>query len=67
MGGSMTLGHGMVLSLHLIKLLKSSRKFTNLMTHKYDSVRGITCLEPIHRQLQVQREFKIYLHNTVLL
>lgn len=50
----MTLGHGMVLSLHLIKLLKSSRKFTDLMTNKYDSLKDISCLKQIHLQLQVK-------------
>ena len=49
----MVLRHGMVLALHLIKLLKSSRKFVDLMTKKYDSIRNIGCLEPIHCQLQV--------------
>ena len=49
----MALGHGLVLSLHLIKLLKSSRKFADLMTSKYDSLKDIGCLKPIHLQLQV--------------
>ena len=48
----MALRHGMVLALHLIKLLKSSGKFVDLMT-KNDSLRDINCLEPIHCQLQV--------------
>ena len=53
MGEENTLRHGMVLALHLIKLLKSSRKFVDLMTKKYDSLRDICCLKPIHDQLQV--------------
>ncbi len=48
------LGHSMVLSLHMLKLLKSSRKFTELLTFKYDAIcRGISALKPIHQQLTV--------------
>ena len=51
--GGVASGHGMVLALHLMKLLKSSRKFTDLMTRHYDPLKGINCLRPIHMQLQV--------------
>lgn len=44
----------MVLALHLMKLLKSSRKFTDLMTNHYDTLKSINCLRPIHMQLQVR-------------
>ena len=62
----MTLRHGMVLALHLIKLLKSSRKFVDLMTEKYDSLRDIDCLKPIHCQLQVSMIYtlcRVLWHN----
>ncbi len=54
-GGGPKGGHGMVVALHLFKLLKrSSRKFTDLFKKKYDSVlKGINCLEPFYCQLQV--------------
>jgi hypothetical protein len=48
------LGHGMVVALHLLKSLKSSRKFVELMTSKYDArYKAITCLESIHDRLKV--------------
>ena len=59
MGEEITLGHGMVLALHLIKLLKSLRKFVDLMTKKYDSLQDIGCLKPIHDQLQVSQYLDI--------
>lgn len=49
----MVQGHGMVLALHLMKLLKSSRRFTDLMTKKFDALKNISCLKSIHLQLQV--------------
>lgn len=53
-GGGPDGGHGVVVALHLFKLLKSSRRFTELFKKKYDSViKGINCLEPFHGQLQV--------------
>jgi len=53
-GGGDSRGHGMVLALHMMKLLKSSRKFTELLTTKYDSIcRGLNCLQPFHEQLDV--------------
>ena len=55
------MAHGMVLALHLIKLLKSSRKFTDLMTSKFDSLRNINCLRAIHDQLQTPSDLKPHL------
>ncbi len=53
-GGGPHCGHGVVVALHLLKLLKSSRRFTELFIKKYDSViKGINCLEPFYGQLQV--------------
>ncbi len=54
-GGGPKGGHGMVVALHLFKLLqRSSRKFTDLFKKKCDSVfKGINCLEPFYCQLQV--------------
>ena len=54
MGGGKAQGHGMVVALHMLKLLKSTRRFSELMTTKYDSIcRGIDCLKPLHDQLKV--------------
>ena len=61
MGGGESCNHGMVLALHLIKLLKSSRKFTDLMTLKYDALRNISCLRSIHDQLQTPSDLEPHL------
>ena len=54
MGGGDTQGHGKVLALHMLKQLKSSQKFSELLTEQYDSIcRWLNCLEPIHKQLTV--------------
>jgi hypothetical protein len=53
MGGGMVQGHSLVLSLHLKKLLKSSRRFTDLMTKKFDLLKNISCLKSIHQELLV--------------
>lgn len=48
--------HGMVLSLHLLKVLNSSRNFVDIMTSKnymYSALININCLKTIHEQLQV--------------
>lgn len=53
-GGGDTQGHGMVLALHLLKQLKSSHKFSELLTKKYESIYSfLHCLQPIHKQLTV--------------
>ena len=53
-GGGNTQGHGMVLALHMVKRLKSSRKFSEVLTKKYDSIcRGLHCLQTFHEQLTV--------------
>ena len=45
-GGGACKGHTLVLALHLLKRLKSFRKFTDLLTVQFNAVcRGITCLE----------------------
>ena len=54
-GGGRVGGHGMVLTLHLLKILKSSRKFVDLMTTKFETLcKEIECLRPIHDKLQVR-------------
>ena len=51
-GGGDTKGHGMVLAMHMVKLLKSSRKFSEILTKKYDSIcHGLNCLQTFHEQL----------------
>ena len=53
-GGEKVGGHGMVVALHLLKVLKSSRKFIELMTTKFEvRCKEIDCLWPIHERLQV--------------
>ena len=50
-GGGDTQGHGMVLALHLLKQLKSSHKFSELLTEKYESIcHWLNCLQPFHKQ-----------------
>ena len=53
-GGGGVGGHGMVVALHLLKKLKSSQTFIELMTTKFETLcKEIVCLRPIHNQLQV--------------
>ena len=50
-GGGDTQGHGMVLALHLLKQLKSSHRFSELLTEKYESIcHWLNCLQPFHKQ-----------------
>ena len=53
-GGGKVGGHGMVVALHLLKVLKSSRKFIELMTTNSEVLRKVECLWGIHEQLQVR-------------
>ena len=47
-------GHALVLALHLLKHFKSSRKFTDLLTVKFESVcQDISCLKQFHGELKV--------------
>ena len=53
-GGGDTQGHGMVLALHLVKHLKSFRKFSELVTKKYHAIcHWLHCLHPFHKQITV--------------
>ena len=53
-GGGDTQGHGMVLALHLMTQLKSSRKFLQLLTKQYDFICSrLHCLQSFHEQLHV--------------
>ena len=53
-GGGACKGHTLVLALHLLKRLKSFRKFTDLLTIKFETVcQGICCLEQFHGTLKV--------------
>ena len=53
-GGGDTQGHGMVLALHLVKHLKSFRKFSELLTKKYHAICDwLNCLHPFHEQITV--------------
>lgn len=55
MGGGATRGHAIVVVLHLYKLLKSSRKFTELMARNFETtIKGVDCLVPFNDQLKVQ-------------
>eukprot|EP00731_Ephydatia_muelleri_P021734 Em0014g325a len=54
--------HAPVLALHLLKHFKSSRKFTDLLTVKFESVcQGISCLKQFHGELKEQAEPKPHL------
>ena len=53
-GGGSVGGHGMVVALHLLKKLKSSRKFIELLTTKFEVMcKEIMCLKPLHDRLKV--------------
>ena len=55
MGGGKAGGHAMVVALHLYKLLKSSRRFTELMTKNFETtIKGVDCLIPFNDRLKVQ-------------
>ena len=54
-GGGKVGGHGMVAAVHLLRKLKSSRKFSEMMTTKFEiHCKEINCLRPIHDRLQVR-------------
>ena len=62
MGGGITGGHGMIVALHLYKLVKSSQQFTHFFVKKYENItREINCLEPIFRQIKERTVRKWYL------
>ena len=53
-GGGDTKGHGMVLALHMVKQLKSFKKFSELLTKHYDyTYNWLHCLQPFHEQFAV--------------
>ena len=53
-GGGDIQGHGMVLALHLVKHLKSYRRFSELLTKKFDAICDwLHCLHPFHEQITV--------------
>ena len=53
-GGGAVGGHGLTMAMHLLHRLKSARRFTELLTNKYDLlVKDIECLHPLHQQLKV--------------
>ena len=53
-GGGDAGGHGLVLALHMLRKLRSSRKFSELLSHKFEVVcKEIKCLQPLHERLKV--------------
>ena len=55
-GGGIDGGHGIVVVLNILKHLRSSRKLSDLLVKKYDSmIRGINCLESFHVQAKVKK------------
>ena len=53
-GGGSEGGHGIVVAHHLLHSLKSSRKFIEFMTTKFNvRYKEIECLRPIHEKLKV--------------
>ena len=62
-GGGSVAGHGMVVGLHLLRKLKSSRKFSELMTTKFEVVcKEIKCLRPLHDKLQVRCIYFLFMY-----
>ena len=56
-GGGACKGHAYVLALHLLKCLKSFRKFTHLLTVQFDSIcSDITCLAHFSGKLKVMSQ-----------
>lgn len=45
--------HGMILALHFMKLLKSSKKFIHHITYQFDNLKSINCMKSIHQELLV--------------
>lgn len=61
-GGGHVGGHGMVVALHLLKELKSSRKFIELLTTKFNAMcKEIECLSPLHDQLKVKSSVHMWI------
>ena len=52
-GGGATRGHGLTLGMHLLSMLQSYRKFTDLFTKRYPTIRDLYCTRFIHDQLRV--------------
>ena len=52
-GGGMIGGHGLTLGMHLLHELQSERKFTDLLTTRYQAFNEINCLSVFHQQLKV--------------
>ncbi len=46
-------GHAMVLALHLLKYLKSYRRFEDMMTCRKDDIVSIECIKPVLSEFQV--------------
>lgn len=53
MGGGIVGGHRLTLGMHLLRHLRSARRFTDLLTNKYESCRDINCMQYFHQQLKV--------------
>lgn len=53
-GVDMARDHGMVLALHLMRLLNSSRQFTHLITNMFDNLRSVSCMKLVHQELLVR-------------
>ena len=67
-GGGPEGGHRMVVALHLVKVLKSFRKFSDLFKKNCDTIlKEINCLEPFYRQLQVCNVYSLCYTCTVAL
>ena len=60
----------MVVTLHLYKLLKHFRKFTELMTKNFETtITGVDCLIPFNDQLKVHKiiTFKLFYEENIAL
>lgn len=55
----MAQGHGMVLAMHLKKLLKNSQKFLHLMNKAFDNLNSIQCVQHVHEKLRCSPENEV--------
>lgn len=53
MGGGLGGGHHLSLGMHLLHHLNSARKFTELLTTRYQHTQDIHCMQGFHQQLKV--------------
>ena len=63
MGGGLGGGHHLSLGMHLLHHLNSARKFTELLTTRYQHTQDIHCMQGFHQQLKVYTVRLEYTHR----